>query len=102
MRRHNCLLPGSLGSDPQSGEWGGFSAKRFVLFMNRICEAMCQYGNRDAERKGHAMDVLVNHRELHIESKRVRASLNTILIREHQEREECNKNIPRSSYNTSS
>ena len=39
---------------------GRFSVKRSVLFMNRIYEAKCQYGNRDAERKGHAMDVLVN------------------------------------------
>ena len=53
---------------------GRFSVKRSVIFMNRIYEAKCQYGNRDAERKGHAMDVLVNYCELHIESKRVRTS----------------------------
>jgi hypothetical protein len=82
MQHQSCLLPRNPGSSPRvvSGavsRQGGLSCSLF----NRIYEAMCQYRNRSEERNGHAMDVLMNvmnvlmnHGELHIESKRVRAS----------------------------
>ena len=67
MRRRNWILPGSRGSSSQGVK--EFLSEEINLVQEQDLRGAFQYAKGKRERDECTIEVLTNHRELHIESK---------------------------------